>query len=202
MRARIAIILICLIGLNGCGNMQISDFSRAEPKFVLEKYFAGKTRAWGIFEDRFGHLRRQFTVDITGTTVGNTLTLDEKFKYADGEQDRRVWKITKLGPNSYEGRADDIIGVATGETRGNALNWQYTMDLKIGESRLRVQFDDWMFLQPDGVLINRARVSKLGFEIGQVTLTFQKPVQKATKRSQYFPSFVKSANEYAKAAYQ
>ena len=76
------------------------------------------------------------------------------------------------------------------------------MDLKIGESRLRVQFDDWMFLQHDGVLINRARVSKLGFEIGQVTLTFQKPVQKATKRSQYVPSFVTSANEYAKAAYQ
>lgn len=182
--------------------MQISDFSRAEPKFVLEKYFAGKTRAWGIFEDRFGNVRRQFTVNITGIAAGDTLTLDEQFKYADGEQDRRVWKITKLSPNSYEGRADDIVGVAMGETRGNALNWRYTMDLKIGESTLRVQFDDWMFLQPDGVLINRARVSKLGFEIGQVTLTFQKPVHKAAKQSWYIPNFEKPATEYPKAAYQ
>ena len=202
MRVRIAIILICLVGLNGCGNMQISNFSRAEPKFVLEKYFAGKTRAWGIFEDRFGNVRRQFTVNITGIAAGNTLTLDEQFKYADGEQDRRVWKITKLSPNSYEGRADDIVGVATGETRGNALNWRYTMDLKIGESTLRVQFDDWMFLQPDGVLINRARVSKLGFEIGQVTLTFQKPIYKAAKQSWYIPNFEKPATEYWKAAHQ
>ena len=190
------------MGLNGCGNMQISDFSRSQPKFILEKYFAGKTRAWGIFEDRFGHVRRQFTVNITGVVGGHTLTLDEQFKYADGEQGRRVWNITKLGPNSYEGRADDIIGVAKGETRGNALNWRYTMDLKMGESSLTVQFDDWMFLQPDGVLINRARVSKLGFEIGQVTLMFQKPVHKAAKQSQYIPNFEKSANEYRKAAYQ
>ena len=32
-----------------------------------------------------------------------------------------------------------------------------------------------MFLQEDGVLINRARVKKWGVEIGQVTLFFKKP---------------------------
>ena len=184
MKKHMVIALICLIGVNGCENMQISNFTKTKPTFVLEKYFTGKTRAWGIFEDRFGKLRRQFTVDITGVVLGDKLTLDEQFKYADGEQKRRVWTITKLAPNTYEGRADDIVGVARGESRGNALNWRYTMDLKIGESTLRVQFDDWMFLQPDGVLINRARVSKLGFDIGQVTLTFQKPVHKAAKQSQ------------------
>ena len=160
--------------LAGCGGMDIKKFEAATPQLVLEEYFAGKTRAWGIFEDRFGTLRRQFTVDIVGRWDGRTLVLDERFVYRDGERDRRVWTIEKVGPNRYQGRADDVIGVATGEAKGNALSWRYNMDLKVGDSTLRVHFDDWMFLQPDNVLINRARVSKWGVELGQVTLFFSK----------------------------
>lgn len=157
--------------------MDIKDFEKASPRLVLEDYFAGKTRAWGIFEDRFGTLRRQFTVDIDGTWNGKTLVLDERFVYADGEKDRRVWTIEKINEHRYEGRADDVIGVAEGDSRGNALNWQYKMDLKVGDSTVRVHFDDWMFLQADNVLVNRARVSKWGVELGQVTLFFKKPAR-------------------------
>ena len=165
--------------LTGCGGMDIKKFEAATPQLVLEEYFAGKTRAWGIFEDRFGTLRRQFTVDIDGRWDGRTLVLDERFVYRDGERDRRVWTIEKVGPNRYQGRADDVIGVATGEAKGNALSWRYNMDLKVGDSTLRVHFDDWMFLQPDNVLINRARVSKWGVELGQVTLFFSKSTLKS-----------------------
>lgn len=49
------------------------------------------------------------------------------------------------------------------------------LDLKTGEdSTLRVRFDDWMFLQPGGVLLNRPRMSKFGIELGQVIIAFQK----------------------------
>ena len=74
--------------------------------------------------------------------------------------------------------ADDIIGIAKGEAYGNALNWQYDINLKIGDSRLRVRFNDWMYLQPSGVLLNRAHVTKLGVEIGTVTLVFSKAENK------------------------
>ena len=119
-------------------------------------------------------MRRQFKVTIDGTWDGKTLTLDERFKYDDGETDQRIWRITKLGKGKYEGTAADVIGIATGEASGNALNWRYDMDLKGGDGSLKVTFNDWMFLQSDGVLINRARVSKLGVEIGSVTLFFKK----------------------------
>ena len=39
---------------------------------------------------------------------------------------------------------------------------------------LAVHFDDWMYLQPDGVLLNRAYVSKWGIDIGSVTLAFKR----------------------------
>ncbi len=160
--------------LRECSSIKLGNFNNAAPEFRIEEYFLGQTRAWGVFEDRFGKLRRQFTVDVTGAREGDVITLDEHFEYADGGQDRRVWEITIVGDRRYEGRANDVVGVAKGAAKGNVLNWAYDLNLKVGGRAVQVRFDDWMFLQPDGVLINRAAVSKFGIEIGQVTLTFKK----------------------------
>ncbi|WP_416153182.1 DUF3833 domain-containing protein [Thalassobaculum sp. OXR-137] len=174
MLYRFAYVVTVLLLLGGCQSMQIDDFKGTTPKLVLEDYFEGKTKAWGIFEDRFGNLRRQFVVDITGTWDGTTLTLDEQFDYADGEKDQRIWRIEKVGENSYVGRASDVIGTAQGQTEGSAFSWTYEMELNIQGHDVKVRFDDWMFLQSDGVMVNRAYVTKFGIELGTVTLFFQK----------------------------
>lgn len=154
--------------------MKPEDFAGRTPTLLIEDYFVGQTRAWGIFQDRFGNVRRQFTVDIEGTWDGETLTLVEDFLYDDGEVEQRIWRITKTGDNDYEGQADGVIGVARGQAFGNALNWRYQFALAVGDSTLNVTFNDWLFLQDDSVLINRADVTKLGFRLGDVTLVFQK----------------------------
>ena len=174
MRHRLYLLplLLLLPGLWGCSGMKIAEFTDREPALVLEDYFDGRVYAWGIFEDRFGRLRREFQVEIDGRWDGQELVLDEHFLYSDGETDRRIWRIRADGDGRYQGKADDILGVASGELRGNALNWRYKMDLKVGEGSWRVSFDDWMFLQPGGVMINRATVRKWGLELGTVTLFF------------------------------
>jgi len=154
--------------------MSIENYRDTSPRFVIEDYFVGQTRAWGIFQGRNGQVDRQFTVDITGTMVDDKLILEEDFVYVDGKRDRRVWTITKLNENTYEGTAADVVGVASGKTFGNALNWSYTMDLPYKDGTVKVQFDDWMFLQPDGVMINKAKMTKFGIYLGEVTLVFQK----------------------------
>ncbi|RVU33689.1 DUF3833 domain-containing protein [Hwanghaeella grinnelliae] len=161
--------------LAGCSNMDVTDFKNGEPTLVLEEYFDGKTLAAGLFQDRFGTVRRQFTVEIDGSWDGETLTLVEDFDYSDGETERRVWTLKKLDAHRYEGTAEGVIGTASGAAYGNAFNWVYTFDLKVGDGTWRVDFDDWMFLQPGGVLINKATVSKWGITIGEVTLSFHKP---------------------------
>jgi len=169
------LVVLGFLSITGCTSMKPSDFADAKQPFVLEEYFNGKTRAWGLYEDRFGTVKRQFVVDIEGKWDGTQLVLDEDFIFADGEKSTRQWRIRKMPDGNYEGRADDVIGVAIGEVGGNVLNWRYVLDLKISENRtLAVTFDDWMFLQPDGVLMNRARMSKFGIELGQVTISFMK----------------------------
>lgn len=171
--AAAAALATLVVLLTGCGRMNIEDFEGRTPALALENYFAGETRAWGLFEDRFGTVRREFVVDITGTWDGETLVLEEDFAYADGDTERRVWTLEKTGPNTWRGTAGDVVGEATGEIAGNAFNWRYVMDLPVGDSVWRVRFDDWMFLQPDGTLLNRAYVTRWGIEIGSITIAFR-----------------------------
>ena len=152
----------------------IADFDSAPRTLVLEDYFEGETAAYGVFEDRFNKVRRTFKVDITGTVQDGVLTLDENFVYDDGEIDNRVWTIDILGGGAYRGTAGDVPGFAEGQTNGNAFNWTYKVDLKVGDDTWNVGFDDWMYLLEDDVLLNRAYVTRLGILIGEVTVTFIK----------------------------
>ena len=76
-------------------NMKPTEFSDTKLDLRIEEYFAGQTRPWGIFDKRFGFLRRQFVTNIRGTWDGKQLVLDERFQYNDSEVNRRVWKIQK-----------------------------------------------------------------------------------------------------------
>ena len=154
--------------------MKLDDFAGTTPVFRPETFFDGRLRAWGLFQDRFGTVRRQFTVDIQGSFDGHELVLVEDFLYDDGEIDQRIWRIQRTGEASYAGRADDVVGPAEGEVAGRAMRWRYQLDLPVGERIWRVTFDDWMFLQDDDTLINRATMSKLGVTLGEVLIFFRR----------------------------
>ena len=172
---RLAPFLIFFLGLTGCSYMKIEDFENSKPEFNLMQFFEGEIEAWGIVEDRFGNLKRQFRVNITGKVENNTLTLDEDFLYDDGEQANRIWKIKKITDKNkvlYQGQADDIEGEASGSISGNTLNWSYDIYLNIKGSSIKVHFNDWIYKQSEDLAINRAYVSKFGINIGSVTLVF------------------------------
>ncbi len=154
--------------------MRPEDFRDTTPVFRIEDYFRGETRAWGIVQDRAGTLRREFTVAINGQWEGEEFVLYEDFVYRDGERSQRIWRIRKLDDHRYEGRAADVAGVAVGTAYGSALNWQYDLLLTLDGRTWKVRFNDWMFLQDDGVLVNRATMTKFGVRVGEVTLFFRR----------------------------
>lgn len=168
------VLLAASVAVSGCVSNSLEDFSGAERTLRLEDYFLGETTAYGVFEDRFGKIRRQFKVDITGTVEGDTLTLVEEFDYSDGVQDTRTWTIEMLGNGRYRGTANDVPDMAEGQAVGNAFNWSYRVDLPVGDGTWNVGFDDWMYLLQDNVLLNRAFVTRFGIRIGEVTIAFRK----------------------------
>ena len=174
MQKSIFLISFGLFLASGCTSMSVDDFKETGPALILENYFDGETQAWGLFEDRTGTVRRQFVVEISGRWDGTTLILDEDFRYSDGAKENRLWTITKTGPNDYVGETAEAVGPAVGKTAGNAFRWEYDFNLKVGDSAWKVHFDDWLFLQPNGVLLNKATVSRWGIKIGTVFLSFRK----------------------------
>ena len=46
--------------------------------------------------------------------------------------------------------------------------------LPVDGKTYHVDFDDWMFLMDDKVMLNRSAMSKFGFGLGEVTLSFYK----------------------------
>ena len=158
----------------GCASPTPADYAAEKPVLDLKTYFNGELVAHGLFTDRSGKVARRFTVLMTGTWEGGKGTLDERFTYSDGKTERRVWKLSDEGNGRWTGRADDVVGVAQGQSAGNALNWRYTLALPVDGKVYEVQFDDWMYLMDERVMLNKAVMSKFGIKLGEVTLSFYK----------------------------
>jgi hypothetical protein len=165
--------LVALLA-SSCASVTPDTYKAEKPTLVLENYFNGIVDGWGMFQDRSGQVIKRFTVVIRCTWNGDTGVLDEDFTYSDGTKDKRVWTIKRLGNNRYSGTASDVVGQADGQASGNALQWNYTLALKVGEKTYDVKMNDWMYLIDDKVMINRAAMSKFGVHLGDVTLSFTK----------------------------
>ena len=167
-----ALLTAPILFLTGCAGVSPEAYVTERPTLDLHEYFNGRVDAWGYFADRSGRVVRRFAVEIEGTTQGDTLVLDERFTYSDGTSSRRVWTIVRIDAHRYSGTAGDVVGNASGIAYGNALRWRYVLALPVGERTYNVDFDDWMYLQDGGVMLNKSIMKKFGFRLGEVNLAF------------------------------
>ena len=152
------LLLATSAALAGCAGPQVADYAGQTPKLDLRTYFNGTLDAYGVFTDRSGKVVKRFTVLMVCTWTTQ----------------KRIWRLRRQADGSYTGRADDVVGEAVGAESGNAFNWRYTLALPVDGSVYNVQFDDWMYLMTDKVMLNKATMSKLGIKLGEVTLSFTK----------------------------
>lgn len=168
-------IVLPLSLLSGCASpLAPTQYAAEKPVLDLKQYFNGTIDAWGMFQDRSGKVVKRFTVVMKCHWVGDVGTLDEDFTYSDGTKQKRVWTLRKVADNKYIGTAEDVVGEAIGMTSGNALRWNYVLALPVDGKVYNVNFEDWMFQMDDRVMLNRAEMSKFGFSLGSVTLSFTK----------------------------
>ena len=165
---------VAALSLAGCAGPQVTDYAADKPLLDLRQYFNGTLDAYGVFTDRSGKVVKRFTVVMRCSWSGEDGVLDEDFVYSDGTKQKRIWRLKHLGNGRYEGRADDVVGVAQGQTAGNTFRWGYTLALPVDGKVWEVQFDDWMYLMDQRVMLNKAAMSKFGIHLGEVTLSFVK----------------------------
>jgi hypothetical protein len=177
MKRRLLILTAAIssaLALSGCSTPQVTDYAAQKPVLELRDYFNGTLDAYGLFTDRSGQVVKRFTVVMVCHWQGDQGVLDETFSYADGTTQRRVWRLQRLADGRFTGQADDVVGTAHGQQSGNAFHWTYTLALPLDGRVIEVQFDDWMYLMGDKVMLNKAAMRKWGVGLGEVTLSFIK----------------------------
>ncbi|MGH6609300.1 MAG: DUF3833 family protein [Burkholderiaceae bacterium] len=161
--------------LTACGGLDPQDFAGAKPRFEPEKFFAGKTRSWGVIEDRSGNPESRFRTETRGRRDGETLVIEQRFFFEDGRTQRRVWRLRRIDAHRYVATANDVVGTATGVAYGNAFHWEYTVRLTADNPLSNAGFEHWMYLLDGGAtMMNRVTVSKLGVTIAEVTEYFRR----------------------------
>ena len=176
---RTVALLAATLWLAACSTPLPATYRNEMPALDLQSYFNGTLEGHGLFMDRAGEVKRRFVVTIRASWSGDIGTLDEDFIWSDGQREKRIWTLRRTGIDGattrWSGRAADVIGEAKGEVSGNALRWTYRLDLKTEDgSRYEVDFDDWMFLIDDQVLLNRAVMSFYGVRVGEVLISFRR----------------------------
>ena len=170
---RFIVILISLI-LAGCGSISVEDYAENRPTLVPETFFNGQLSAHGVVKNRSGTVIRYFYADIKAYWKDGVGTLEEDFLFDDGEQDRRVWTLTPSGSGRYIGTAGDVVGDGEVQFAGNSMFLDYVLRIPYNDGTLDIHIDDRMYLVDPNTLINESRMTKFGFDVGEILLVIRK----------------------------
>jgi len=175
--SNLILLLILPLFITSCSlenSMKPEDFKDKKPRLIIEDYMSGNIKAWGILQNRSGKVTRQFSATLSGKWNGKQLILNEKFNWDDGEVQDRQWQINKIDDHHYEGTAEDVIGTAKGFSYGPAFKFEYVLLVPFKGREIKITFDDWIFMQDEKVAINRAKMTKFGIKVAELTVFFVK----------------------------
>ena len=173
-RRRTATALAVIAGLTGCAGPTLEDHAGLTPALDLRAYLDGPLTATGIYFDADGQADLGFMVEMEGTWDGDTGQLAERFTYDDGRTDERVWTIRFAEAGHFTATAHDVVGEAEGRQLGNAARMRYSLRVPRGDGEITLSMEDWLYLRPDGTLINRTKMRKFGLPVGELVVTFRK----------------------------
>ncbi|MGA9866460.1 MAG: DUF3833 family protein [Acetobacteraceae bacterium] len=168
--------LVLLAALCGCAPpLPVSAFAGTGPEFDPIRFFTGHTVSWGVMENRGGAPTGRVRTDCLGEADGpDGLHMVQHLAFSDGKTQTRDWHMRRTAPHRFEGTANDMVGTAVGEAAGPVFHWRWILVGSPGNPLLNVTLDQWMYLMPDGAMVNRTTVSKLGVILTEVTEQFER----------------------------
>ena len=127
-----------------------------------------------MFQDYSGKVTRHFTMKAEGHWKGNKGEFQEFFTWNDGTTSQRVWTLEAISDDNVIATISDGVGQATGRAAGNAIQWSYSLKIPVNDSEYTFDFEDWMFALDEHTILNKAKMKKFGFTVGQVTVFLKK----------------------------
>jgi hypothetical protein len=166
--------LLCVLLLSACSDpLPVEGFRNTQPTIDPVRFFTGHVRSWGVIENRSGQPTNIVTTDCVGVADGpDGLRMTQRLVVGRDAPVTREWRMRRTAAGHFEATANDMVGTAEGEAAGRAFHWQWTLALSPGNALQNVTMDQWWYLEPDGSLLNRTTISKLGYIAAEVTEHF------------------------------
>jgi len=163
--------LAALLALAGCSKpMPIEGFAGTAPAFDPVVFWTGHTHSWGVVENRGGAPTEIVQTDCVGEAEGaDGLHMRQTLTEGDGTVAHRDWHLRRMAPGRFEATANDMVGVAHGQAAGRVFHWDWVWNKAGG-----LAMQQWMYLMPDGTMMNRTVVTKLGVTVAQVSEQFSR----------------------------
>ncbi len=171
---RLLLVVVASMVLISCSSVEPKTYANQSPQFEFNKFLQGNLTGWGIFQGRDGEVQKRFRIDMTANWQGNVGTFVENFTFNDGTKQVRRWTLTRIDDHHYTGKANDSVGEGKGEVWGNSMHWNYTIKTETDSGTYDLDYDYWMHMIDDKTLINRATLSKFGYTLGDIAVTFHK----------------------------
>ena len=152
---------------------QVPDDYSDGPMFNMREVFNGPIECEGVIYGPTGRVTSLFEADFIASWDGNIGTVREEFRYDSGNVQHREWKFTLGNDGSMKAEAPDLVGVGTGQQHGSAVQLNYNIKLtdEVGGHVLAV--NDWMYMTPNGNVMNRSQFRKFGIKVAELVATMR-----------------------------
>lgn len=150
------------------------DYDVKEPVFDLKTHLSGPMLCEGVIYGPMGRVASRFVADFETDWDGNTGIMREHFRYDGGDTQDRAWHL-ELGENgTLTARADDVEGEGRGEQTGASMRLRYRIRLDESAGGHVLDVVDWMYLTPNGTIINRSQFRKFGIKVAELVATMRR----------------------------
>lgn len=173
--AALTLALLALAGrYTGFRAQRASDYAAGTPRFDIREHLSGPLLCEGVIYGPTGRVTSRFVAEMEGRWDGNRCTLSEDFRYDSGTIQRRKWNLTLGNDGSIRAEADDIAGTGTGRQQGSAVHLNYRIRLPQEAGGYVLDTTDWMYLTPNGTIMNRSQFRKYGIRVAELVATLRK----------------------------
>lgn len=156
------------------------DYSSKGIDFDLRTHLKGPIICEGVIFGPFGRVTSRFVGDFDCIWQDDHGVMREKFTYDDGSIQNREWTLVIDDGGVIKATAPDVIGIATGVQNGPSLQLKYRIQMPENAGSHVLDTVDWMYLTPNGNIVNRSQFRKFGIKVAELVATMR-PVNSTLK---------------------
>ncbi len=151
-----------------------ADYAVTAPAFDIRRDLNGTIDCDGVIYGPTGRVTARFVAVFHAQWHGNTGRMTEQFTYDSGATQHREWTLTLLAGGRISATAPDVLGTGEGWQSGAAGHLRYRIRLPEQAGGHVLDTLDWMYLLPNGVIVNRSQMRKFGIPVAELVATMRR----------------------------